>query len=737
MWYKTPDKDWLSLLSHFKQALLGLNAGFEPWADWYQDRIEGKPINRGQEEKWLNIPSEIREQGAKATNAYRASLIDDQQKSTLQPLNLVRAIFIGNGAAGKTSLIRKLHREDVVEGKEEMTPGIDIREWSIPETDIKAKFWDFGGQVMSHSTHQFFLRERCLYVLVVDAGSEREIRENQTANEQAEYWLEHIKAFSNKAPVMLVGNKSDKVKVNLDMHALVEKYKNIIGFYPLSCTSEEAEFKLDYEKFETVLIKQLKEVGTHQVLFTPNQFAVLGQVRKESRKEAFLAHEKFDALCKEHEIGKQGLDQDAFLGLLDALGEIIHFPELEWSDAYVLNPRWLTYGVYTLLYSDEVKVQQGLLSRSDVVSILQSEKVVDEQGNTLAYPKAKCGFIVDAMTQFKLCYQLADSGHYVIPDKLPKDQPDLSDYFDKNKAGTLAFEFSFASLLPRNVMPNLIVARHTEIVKDEQGKQLVWQRGVILHNPEYKTTARWKVDYHQRTLQLWVQGEGAREYQYILRDSVQQIFKGIKGLRVIENVILPRFARINTDRFMDTDELEKTTYKSLLEEARLGRKVTISDSGAQYDLEQVMGFIMTKEQQNKETAKIENHFHGDTNMGVQNTGDHNKVKVKIILKSSDKKEIAELQESVKALMSHVEKHDADFAIKASAYEELQEINKHLANLETATPETKNKLIELLSSIKDGTLGAIKLGKEIKEAEEVTTWLMEKATVVSALLTTLV
>ncbi len=204
----------------------------------------------------------------------------------------------------------------------------------------------------------------------------------------------------------------------------------------------------------------------------------------------------------------------------------------------------------------------------------------------------------------------------------------------------------------------------------------------------------------------------------------------------MDNVILPRFARINADRFIDTGEPEKATYKSLLEEARLGRKVTISDTGNQYDLEKVMGFIMTKEQQDKETAKIENHFHGDANIGAQSAGDHNKTSGKVILKPSDKKEITELQESLTALMSHVEKHDADFSIKASAYNELQEINKHLANLENATPETKNKLIQLLTHMKDGTLGAIKLGKEIKEAEEVTTYLMEKATWASALIATL-
>ncbi len=112
------------------------------------------------------------------------------------------------------------------------------------------------------------------------------------ANDQAEYWLEHVKAFGNAAPVMLVGNKSDLTAVNLDMNALREKYSNIVDFYPVSCTSQESRFTLCYELFCGDLIEQLKTVGTHQVMFTNNQFEVLEQVRQLSRKNAFLDHKK-------------------------------------------------------------------------------------------------------------------------------------------------------------------------------------------------------------------------------------------------------------------------------------------------------------------------------------------------------------------------------------------------------------------------------------------------------------
>lgn len=58
-------------------------------------------------------------------NAYLLKLARRQKRS---PLNRVRAILIGPGEAGKTSLLRALHGEPVIHGKEVMTMGIEIRE---------------------------------------------------------------------------------------------------------------------------------------------------------------------------------------------------------------------------------------------------------------------------------------------------------------------------------------------------------------------------------------------------------------------------------------------------------------------------------------------------------------------------------------------------------------------------------------------------------------------------------
>ena len=154
----------------------------------------------------------------------------------------MRAIFIGHGEVGKTSLINVLHGGDA-EPPDRTTKGVadhgsrstsrpaSLSAWrTIKDDDLTVHFWDFGGQVMAHATHQFFLRSKCLYVIVLAGRAER------NPNEEAEYWLEHVRAFGDSAPVLLVGNKADVMPVNLDLRTLKEKYPNIVDFYSISCT---------------------------------------------------------------------------------------------------------------------------------------------------------------------------------------------------------------------------------------------------------------------------------------------------------------------------------------------------------------------------------------------------------------------------------------------------------------------------------------------------------------------
>ena len=374
-------------------------------------------------------------------------------------------------------------------------------------------------------------------------------------------------------------------------------------------------------------------------------------------------------------------------------------------------------------------------------NILQAEQVADELGNVLNYPTAKCRFIVDAMSRFGLCYEMHNKTqgkqkHLVIPDKLPNNQPDLQGYFQETHDTVVAFEFDFDGLLPRSLMPNLIVSRHKEILEDQYSKQLVWQQGVILTSQLYQAKARLQVDYMQRRLYLWVQGKQLREYLAILRHEIYQLLKPIKGLVFTENVVLPAFARREHTIFTaHKAQRETAPYHRLIKEAARGLSITTSDTGIDYNLQKVMGFIMTTEKQQQETANVTHqtiNVHAPVG-AIGGSGHYQTVSGQVVINHNDKQLLTDFQNALTTLMKQVQNHNADFEIKANAYGELKQIREHLENLETASPETRGKLSQLLNNMKDGTLGAITLGKDIKEASETVGWLVSAA---SSLLATL-
>lgn len=591
LWSNSQSKNWQKLLDDFKADALSLNAGFEVWLDWYEDRLQGNPFDLKLLEKWNAVPVEIEAQGVAAVNAYIKDLVN---QTATHPLNRVRAIFIGYGEAGKTSLIRALNDELVVPGKEDMTCGIDIRAWKVPDSEIKAYFWDFGGQVMSHATHQFFLRASCLYVLVLNARSEI------NSTEQAEYWLEHVKSFGKDAPVMIVGNKADLAAINLDMGYLKNKYANIIDFYPISCTQAQGDYKAKFDGFKQDFCQQLREVGKNPMMLTQAQFGVLTDLQTQASNNAFIKHDAFIAICSQQGIGTEGgLNRDVFLKVLDQLGVVVHFPQLEFLDEYVLNPRWLTHGVYTLMYK-----QSARLSLQDAVAILRANQIQDEHGNNLDYPKKRCRFILEAMQEFKLCYPLPhDRNTLIIPELLPSDQPSNIPFA---KQGSLAFEFVFRGFLPRHILPELIVNRHEEIVDE-----IVWQRGVLLKHKIYLAEALLQVDYHNRVLFIWVKGRDAKDYLALLNDEVLKIL-GRLELDYKEWVTLPQLACINDASLGNV--AEKAPYRQILASARKGMRNYIAESGSEYDLGQILGVILSSEK----VIQVAGDYVGEKTMSSQN-----------------------------------------------------------------------------------------------------------------------
>ncbi len=97
--------------AQLEKDLRSLNAGFEVWIDWYRDRLEGKLADWEIERQCALLSKEQLSQSPAEINAYLKGLRDG---TLTKQLKRVRAIFIGHGEVGKTSLINVLHGGDVI-----------------------------------------------------------------------------------------------------------------------------------------------------------------------------------------------------------------------------------------------------------------------------------------------------------------------------------------------------------------------------------------------------------------------------------------------------------------------------------------------------------------------------------------------------------------------------------------------------------------------------------------------
>lgn len=90
--------------------------------------------------------------------------------------------------------------------------------------------WDFAGQEITHATHQFFLTERSIYLLVLDARAD-------TQDRDAQYWLQLISAFGKDSPILIALNKSVEKAFDIDRFALKEQYPCLRAFVETDCAN--------------------------------------------------------------------------------------------------------------------------------------------------------------------------------------------------------------------------------------------------------------------------------------------------------------------------------------------------------------------------------------------------------------------------------------------------------------------------------------------------------------------
>jgi internalin A len=469
----------------------------------------------------LGIPLEVLGPGwgdvkfRKATPADPAKILLYYFRTRVgsRPLNEAKLILIGRGAVGKTCIVNRLER-NVFEDTSK-TQGISITQWPIRlkgEEDVRLHVWDFGGQEIMHATHQFFLTERSLYLLVLSGRQGGE-------DAEAEYWLQLIESFGGDSPVIVVLNKTIEHPFDLNRRALRGKYPAVRDFIRVDCKDG-----VGIDDLRSAIHRETDGLNGLRTAFPASWVAIKDRLSNMAEKgENYISFERYRELCAK--LGEKDPEaQEALAGYLHSLGIALNYkddPRLH--DINVLSPHWVTNGIYKILNWPELEAHKGVLRLRDLEAILDSK----------TYPATKHVFLLDLMKKFEVCFEFPDDPErrYLLPELLGKEEPPVAGEFDP--AECLNFEYDY-NILPEGLLPRFIVRTHP--LSDGKAR---WRTGVVLEFEGNRALV--KADVHDRKTFISVTGPaaGRRRLLAVIRSDLERIHADIKKLQVTEMVPVP------------------------------------------------------------------------------------------------------------------------------------------------------------------------------------------------------
>ena len=427
-----------------------------------------------------------------------------------RPINEAKLILVGRGAVGKTSIVNRLVHRKFKSVKK--TEGIKITEWPLTvgenRNSVRLNVWDFGGQEMMHGTHQFFFTERSLYLLVL---SGREGVEDA----DAEYWLKLIQSFGGNSPVILVLNKIKEQPFDVNRNALQRKYPFIREFVKTDC-----EDATGIEELRGIVERETDKLEHLRDAFPASWFSIKDTLA--GMKKNYLSFDEYRKECAK--LGEEDSQaQESLAFHLHNLGIALNYKDdTRLKDTHVLNPHWVTSGIYKILNANRLEKQKGEISLKDLPAILDAKD----------YPSEMHGFLLDLMKKFELCFSLEDRrGVYLIPELLDKQQPLDANEF--NPAECLNFQYHYP-VLPEGLLPRFVVRTH--VLSDDTPR---WRTGVILKLEDNLALVR--ADAQERRVLVNIKGPvaGRRRLLSVIRANFDRIHGSIKNLKPVEIVPLP------------------------------------------------------------------------------------------------------------------------------------------------------------------------------------------------------
>ena len=344
-----------------------------------------------------------------------------------EPCNEVKTVLVGEGKAGKTSLLHRLTDNEFIPNRPE-TLGLEIGCYDLEPPDgeghtLHLNVWDFGGQDDYRSTQQFFFTPQALYVFLwnrrfnVDASNVRR-------------WLSLVNKRAGSAKVLMIathcfegGKSSPHLFKAQDIARLDKQFPGMLLPGVLEIDSADPPYHID--ELKARLYAEANDVHGRYNVELPSKW-VQARNKVLARNTTHMDFADFEADCAA--CGVTGGAVRSLLNMLALQGRLVNYgadPKLR--DVVVLNAEWLMKAfasvrrdrceppeAFAALPNAErpARNRAGFLHRDRLAYIWKE------------YPRDKHDLLLRLMIRHGLSYAITDD-EWLIPELVPSEQPDL------------------------------------------------------------------------------------------------------------------------------------------------------------------------------------------------------------------------------------------------------------------------------------------------------------------------
>jgi TPR repeat protein/serine/threonine protein kinase len=401
------------------------------------------------------LPDSIRSGTKKQVEQF----VEDIVKGGSVMWKKAKIMVLGKEGVGKTHLYHRLR--SLSYDLNLSTDGIDVHSFKL--NDVELTWFDFGGQAIFYSTHQFFLTAQCVYLVCFKFGDEESL-------ERANYWLRNIRSFSygrtRPAKVVVVGTHADVFPEEVEQQLVWDELKqamdangHVIGRIAVSCHTGEGfegvkrgiELALDSAKLRAVQVPRSYQMIETFILESRRATPKL------SWKEVFAM---FPAL-NENQL-QQAFDFFADMGLCLVERRL---------QLLITDPQWLASTFSTLVSFSQSWVKNGTVAAADLTHVWK------------AFSEHETEQVMGLFESFQVAFAKRKEGLWVVPSLLPEDRPfdTMLDFVPGRDVQLYERMFKF-EILPSGLFGRLI-ARLQEWSADGVVITHMWRDGFVIETP--------------------------------------------------------------------------------------------------------------------------------------------------------------------------------------------------------------------------------------------------------------